>query len=54
MSLKKDDSDIPVPKSSEKKSFLAKDEQIKGFWNNLVNDWLKNRAKHKEEDKSED
>jgi hypothetical protein len=35
-----DEVDIPVAKGSEKKANLAKDEQIKSYWDALVDDWL--------------
>ena len=54
MKSKKEDSEIPTAKGGEKKANLAKDEKIKSFWNNLVDDWLKFRGKPPRNDKSED
>lgn len=54
MHFQEDGNDFPIARSGEKKSNLAKDEKIKGFWNNLVNDWLNRAAKPKEKDSPED
>ena len=43
--FKEDGSDIPIARGDEKKANLAKDEQIKSYWDTLVNEWLKLRAK---------
>ena len=54
MNFKENGDEIPTAKSSEKKAQLTKDEKIKSFWDTLVNDWLKLRAKPREKDSSED
>ncbi|HUQ35025.1 MAG TPA: hypothetical protein VM144_01475 [Aestuariivirga sp.] len=54
MNFKENGDEIPTAKCSEKKAQLAKDEKIKSFWDTLVNDWLKLRAKPREKDSSKD
>ena len=45
MSSNENGGDIPIAKASEKKANLAKDEKIKSYWDTLVDEWLKLRAK---------
>ena len=52
MNFKADGSDIPIAKGSEKKANLAKDEKIKSYWDRLVDEWLKLRAKPPERSKT--
>jgi hypothetical protein len=48
MRFNEDGSEIPIARGSEKKTNLAKDEKIKNYWDRLVDEWLKFRAKDAE------
>ena len=52
--FKEDGSDVPIAKSDEKKANLARDQKIKSFWDTLVHDWLRKRAKPPEKGDSND
>ena len=48
MSFSDEANEIPIAEASEKEANLARDENIKNFWENLVDEWLKSRAKSPE------
>lgn len=48
MNFNDDGNKILVAEASEKKANLARDENIKIYWENLADEWLKSRAKNPE------
>lgn len=50
MKFNDDTSELPIAEGSEKIANLAKDEKIKSYWDKLVDDWLKFRAKSPKKD----
>jgi hypothetical protein len=48
MSFSDDGNKIPIADASEKQANLARDESIKNYWESLVDEWLKSRAKSPE------
>jgi hypothetical protein len=48
MSFIDDANEISIAEANEKKANLARDENIKNYWESLVDEWLKSRAKSPE------
>jgi hypothetical protein len=48
MSFSDDANEISIAEASEKQANLARDESFKNYWESLVDEWLKSRAKSPE------
>ncbi len=48
MNFNDDGNKIPIAEANEKKTNLVRDENIKSYWENLVDEWLKFRAESPE------